>query len=360
MHTGPDRRQRTEQVNEIPPAYPAQRVFPLRWRKLAVAATISISVAFSGASALGAPGSSSHGPAVATWQNVDYISAESGAALDLGFPVLVPSWVPSPFGGEPAISASGGYYSLYWMNGGGEPTFLQVEGTVGGGLPAGSPYDLNNQLFINASVQGYDAIHDVTPAYDAVWWIAGGVLYKVESRNSGTDSLSLANSLITFAAPSAPEPEPTDPPVEEPVPTDPPVVNDPEPTSPPVVDEPEQPVDAGGDTGDGTTTQPDGPETQPDDSTSDLNQGPVDVEGEAGDDTLLVTDASTESNEDGTGGSDGTESPQTPTVNSDGTGGAFVSSDGTGGASVRVFGADGTGGTNDIVVLPASTREPVP
>ena len=88
--------------------------------------------------------------------------------MDLGFPVLVPGWVPAPFGGAPAVDAGVGYYSLYWMHGGGEPTFLQVTGEVGGGLPAGSPYDLNIELSINASVNGAGAIHDVTPIYDAL------------------------------------------------------------------------------------------------------------------------------------------------------------------------------------------------
>lgn len=146
-------------------------------------------------------------PRLAAAQNVDYMSSDQAAQLDLGFSVLVPSWVPAPFGGSPAVQASGGYYSLYWMNGGGAPTFLQVTGEVGGALPAGSPADLNNQLFINASVQGYDAIHDVTSIYDNVWWIAGGVLYTVSSNNmTGTDSLSLANSLIELAPPAAADP----------------------------------------------------------------------------------------------------------------------------------------------------------
>lgn len=79
-------------------------------------------------------------PATHQWaaQNVDYISTDAGYALDLGFPVLVPSWVPSPFGGPPSIDAGGGYYGLYWMNVG-SPTFLHITGQVGGGLPAGSP-----------------------------------------------------------------------------------------------------------------------------------------------------------------------------------------------------------------------------
>ncbi len=144
-------------------------------------------------------------------QNVDWLSATDAARLDLGFNVLVPSWIPGPFGGSPAIQGGGGYYSLYWMIPGGDPTFLLVEGTVGGALPSGSPADLNNQLSINASVQGYDAIHDVTSIYDNVWWIAGGVMYSVSSNNmTGTDSLSLANSLVALQQPAAPEPEPTE------------------------------------------------------------------------------------------------------------------------------------------------------
>ncbi|MGC4189623.1 MAG: hypothetical protein QM589_00130 [Thermomicrobiales bacterium] len=132
-------------------------------------------------------------------QNVDYLSSDVASSLSLGFTVLVPSWVPSPFGGAPSVSTSDGYYSLYWMNGGGDPTFLQVSGQVGGSLPGGSPYDLNNQLFINASVNGYDAIHDVTPIYDQVWWIQDGVLYNVNSKNmADTDSLGLANSLMVL------------------------------------------------------------------------------------------------------------------------------------------------------------------
>ncbi len=145
-------------------------------------------------------------------QNVDWLSPETASSLDLGFPVLIPGGVPSPFGGEPSVSAAGGYYSLYWMNVAADPTFLQITGQVGGGLPAGSPYDLNNQLFVNASVQGYEAIHDVTPIYDQVWWIADGVLYSVASKNlDGSDSLSIANSLFALEAPSAPveTPEPT-------------------------------------------------------------------------------------------------------------------------------------------------------
>ncbi|MGC4106503.1 MAG: hypothetical protein QM753_09155 [Thermomicrobiales bacterium] len=145
-------------------------------------------------------------------QNVDWMSSDAAASLNLGFTILVPSWVPSPFGGAPSISTSGGYYSLYWMNGGGDPTFLQITGQVGGSLPGGSPYDLNNQLFINASVNGYDAIHDVTPIYDQVWWIQDGVLYNVNSKNlADTDSLSLANSLMVLDPGTSGGDTPTEP-----------------------------------------------------------------------------------------------------------------------------------------------------
>lgn len=149
-------------------------------------------------------------------QNVDWLSPEQASALALDFPVLVPTWIPAPFGGTPSISASGGDYSLYWMISSDAPTFLQITGKVGGVLPAGSPADLNVQLFVNASVQGYEAIHDVTAIYDTVWWVMGGVLYTVSSQNmTGSDSLSLANSLIPLQAPVISEPEPEPAPEEE-------------------------------------------------------------------------------------------------------------------------------------------------
>jgi hypothetical protein len=283
-------------------------------------------------------------------QNVDYISPESSAALDLGFPVLVPGWVPAPFGGPPAIDAGGGYYGLYWINVGGEPTFLHVTGQVGGGLPAGSPYDLNNELFINASVMGYDAIHDVTPAYDAVWWIAGGVLYKVESRNSGVDSLSLANSLVTFQGPSAPAPEPTvapepttapEPTAEpqptfEPAPTLPP---ESEPTSPPVAEGPDDgsPTEAAQPPGESTPTVAEESATteigggDPQDSSVLTGEVATDVPAEV---SPSLTDSS---------------------LTTDGTGQPSVSSDGTGGPDIPAVDGDGTGGAADIYVPRRST-----
>ncbi len=278
---------------------------------VAVAIMVSCALPIAG---LASPGVPMVDARHATSQNVDYIGAESGAALDLGFPVLVPSWVPGPFGGTPSIDAGGGYYSLYWMNGGGEPTFLQVTGQVGGGLPAGSPYDLNVQLFINADVQGYGAIHDVTPAYDAVWWVAGGVLYKVESRNSSTDSLTLANSLITFVPPSAPEPEPTEPPVVDEIP------------------EPEVPADEPDSDSGGATTLPEESES--------------DTSGEA----VAENPGDESDNEPATDDGGSSTSPTVVPVGSDGTGVSSVNSDGTGGAPNLVIGGDGTGGTHDVVV----------
>lgn len=143
-------------------------------------------------------------PSTARAQNVDYLSASDAQALDVGINVLVPSFVPAPFSGEPQIDASSGYYSLYWMIPGSPPTFLQVSGTAGASLPAGSPADLNNQLSVNASVRGADAIHDVTDIYDNVWWIEGGVLYEVSSLNmTGADTMGLAESLISLDIPSS-------------------------------------------------------------------------------------------------------------------------------------------------------------
>lgn len=185
-------------------------------------------------------------------QNVDWMSPETAVSLDIGIDVMVPSWVPEPFSGvAPSVTASEGYYQIYWMVPGGSPTFLYIQGTSGGSLPAGSPADLNSQLSVNASVQGWNAIHDIgipaggsTPIYDQVWWIANGVLYTVSSNNmTGSDSLSLANSLIVLRppAPSAPvepvppaEPAPVD---EVPVANDPVVVDDVPVADDPIVDD---------------------------------------------------------------------------------------------------------------------------
>lgn len=132
-------------------------------------------------------------------QTPDWLSESGAAALNVGIDVLVPSYVPAPFGGEPSISAASGAYRLYWFIPGTPPTFLQISGEAGGFIPDYSEYDRNNQLFVNANVQGYEAYHDLTPIYDRVYWRAGNVVYTVDSHNlTDTDSLSLANSLITL------------------------------------------------------------------------------------------------------------------------------------------------------------------
>ncbi len=135
----------------------------------------------------------------------DWMSADTATRLDLGFDVLVPGWVPAPFSDEPRVAASAGYYSLYWMLPGGPPTYLEITGTVGGTIPDFSWYDRNNQLVQNADVQGYPAYHDLTPAYDLVYWQVGDVVYSVNSQNlAETDSLSLANALEVLTPPVDP------------------------------------------------------------------------------------------------------------------------------------------------------------
>lgn len=281
-------------------------------------------------------------PRLAAAQNVDWMSADQAAQLDLGFTVLAPSWVPAPFGGSPSIQASGGYYSLYWMNGGGAPTFLQITGEVGGSLPAGSPADLNNQLFINATVQGYDAIHDVTSIYDNVWWIAGGVLYMVSSNNmTGVDSLTLANSLIALEVPEyvPPTEEPTEVATEEAteiateVPTEAPTESA---TEPPTEAAAEEPVEIDDGTGGSQESAP-AQETTASTTSADIDPTPTQAavataDGTGGGelpgelDTAAPTGAGGVSQSPSSGGtngvllSDGTAGPQLP-PGSDGTGG---------------------------------------
>src|SRR5690349_23261604 len=76
----------------------------------------------------------------------DWMPPETAAQLDIGIDVLVPLSIPAPFSGVPQVSASSGYYSLYWFVGGGTPTLLQITGTAGGDIPAYSKYDRNVQL----------------------------------------------------------------------------------------------------------------------------------------------------------------------------------------------------------------------
>lgn len=136
----------------------------------------------------------------------DWMPEETASQLAIGIDVLIPASIPAPFSGLPSISASSGYYSLYWVAGGGSPTFLQVIGTAGGEIPAYSKYDRNVELTANASVSGNTAYHDLSPIYDLVYWQVGNVVYSVESQNSSIDSLSLANSLSLLAVPETVDP----------------------------------------------------------------------------------------------------------------------------------------------------------
>lgn len=159
----------------------------------------------------------------ASAQNVSWLGADSSSYLtqSSGIPVMVPSWLPSPVSGaSPEIYASGGSYSIYFYAGG---SFLYITGVAGAGFPGGSEANLNVELSINASVQGYPAIQDIgipegstTPIYDKVLWIAGGVLYTVSGNGLSSDSLSLANSSVVLQAPAAPAPAPTTPPQVQP------------------------------------------------------------------------------------------------------------------------------------------------
>jgi hypothetical protein len=330
---------------------------------------------------LAAPGDSGP-PTVATAQNVDWMSEEMARSLDLGFAVLVPTSIPAPYSSPPSVSASGGYYSLYWGPSGG---FLEISGTVGGSLPAGSPADLNNELFINASVQGYPAIHDVTSIYDSVWWIAGGVLYQVNGLNVSIGSLDLANSLVTLVPP-APEPEPTEPPAE---PTEEPAGEaespTPDPDETPDSNATETPTPDPDETPDPDATET--PTVTPEDEGADILSGPatvnsgasvsISVDGAEASDLIASDGAFVDT--DGTGivdVQDGNIAWRAPLVDEETTvtfqllvsaTGEFVDefeltvtpidesqldedSDGTQGALAPVVGGDGTGGAQEITV----------
>lgn len=137
-------------------------------------------------------------------QQPDWMTPEQAQLLDLGFPVLIPSWIPSPFGPEPyTIEGYRGYYRLYWLITGGDPTFFEIVGIVGGDIPDYSSYDRNNQLVVNAEVRGYPAYHDLTPIYDWVWWQEGDVVYYVNSRGfTDVSAVDVANSLIELVPPA--------------------------------------------------------------------------------------------------------------------------------------------------------------
>ncbi len=135
----------------------------------------------------------------------EWLSSETAAQLAVGIDVLLPEVVPAPFEGEPAVEASDGYYSLYWLIPGTPPTYLQITGEAGGTIPDYSAYDRNVELVQNAEVQGFPAYHDLTPVYDLVYWQVDNVVYSVESQGlTDTDSLSLANSLAVLATDVAP------------------------------------------------------------------------------------------------------------------------------------------------------------
>ena len=288
-------------------------------------------------------------------QNVDWMSSETAASLDIGIDVLVPSWIPEPFSGvTPSVTASNGFYQLYWMVPGGSPTFLYIEGVAGGTLPAGSPADLNKQLSINATVQGWDAIQDTgipaggsTPIYDQVWWIANGVLYTVSSNNmTGSDSLSLANSLVVLEVPesSAPPEAPAEPP------TEPPYV-------PPVESEPVAEVSAPDvqvSTEQLTGEEAVGEQSQATGNTSEPASVEVETVSEPGV-AEAPTDELTTANPVGVGGTSETQGaigetsvPQGPWSPSryDGA----VPSDGTNGPLPPLIGGDGTGGLYDTAL----------
>src|SRR5690606_38222140 len=60
-------------------------------------------------------------------QQPDWMTPDQAQRLNLDFPVLVPSWIPSPFGSQPyTVEGSGGYYRLYWLVTGGDPTFFEI------------------------------------------------------------------------------------------------------------------------------------------------------------------------------------------------------------------------------------------
>jgi hypothetical protein len=148
-----------------------------------------------------APGASQP-QVVAAHQLPDWLSTDTAARLNVGIDVLVPSYVPEPFGGEPEVQASDGYYSLYWLIPGAPPTYLRITGTAGGEIPAYSYYDRNVQLEQNDSVMGYPAWHDDTPIYDLVYWQVGNVVYTVESHNLVSDTtMGIANSLMSLVIP---------------------------------------------------------------------------------------------------------------------------------------------------------------
>ncbi len=248
-------------------------------------------------------------------QGVGWLSNQSQNYLtSSGIPVMVPSWVPGPVSGtSPELYAGGGSYSIYFYAG---SSFLFITGVAGGGFPGGSEANLNVELSVNASVQGWPAIRDIgvpegseTPIYDKVMWIADGVLYTVSGNGLDSDSLSLANSSVALYA-------------QEPAPA---------PTDPPVVQRPAENT--------GQTTQTSGGDDRPADTTQTSS-------------TASNTGANSTGSDSESSDADGNPIPTpTPTGSSDGTSGPWFTgglnsepSDGTDGANPPFLGGDGTGG----------------
>lgn len=186
---------------------------PLHFIRLAL--VILLAMTWSTPIVHAAPQSQQPGPNV-SFQLPDWLSPETASRLAVGIDVLAPSYVPAPFGGEPEVQASDGYYSLYWLIPGAPPTYLRITGTAGGEIPAFSYYDRNVQLVQNDSVMGYPAWHDDTPIYDLVYWQIGNVVYTVESHNMvGDTTMGIANSLMSLVIPETGGEAPAEP--EEPV-----------------------------------------------------------------------------------------------------------------------------------------------
>ncbi len=210
-----------EILMNISSKYRATPVAIQRFIPFLAAALFLLSAALPSSMALAAPSTGNRVEQLSA-QTPDWLSDESASRLDVGIDVLAPSYLPGPFGGEPEIQASDGYYSLYWLQAGAPPTFLQVTGTYGGEIPAFSYYDRNVQLVQNASALGYPAYRDISPIYDVIYWKIGDVLYTVESHNlSDGDSMTVVDSLMYVTPPAtAPGAEEPTLPTEEPAPAE--------------------------------------------------------------------------------------------------------------------------------------------
>ncbi len=174
-----------------------------RWRIMAIASLMVLFFATSTGVVWATPATRSEATRHRAVQP-DWMSEAVANQLALGFDVLVPAAIPAPLAGDPAISASDTSYTLYWMIPGTPPTFLQITGEIGGEIPDYSKYDRNNQLQINATVNGQPAYHDLTPIYDLVYWQSGDVVYSVESQNLTTEnSMSIAEALVTLTSDTA-------------------------------------------------------------------------------------------------------------------------------------------------------------